>query len=605
MKYPLILGSVAALVFFSHPAVAKSPTEIEQITKSVSVEIVSGTGSGVIVHRNGDLYTVITNRHVVCERGLCSEAGIRKSQSLKTPDGVAYKVAKSGVKLLKDSSGNVLDLAIVQFRSSRSYPVAQIADPDSLKVDDQVYTAGFPKERGWLFGNGQAQAVLNKRLTGDLGGYTVVYNAETLPGMSGGGAFDRNGHLVAVHGVGDQYAENTEATVGASNTSRNKVGSKIGYNRGIPVRWVLQSLGQMNIRVGNSQPLNQIGSAGATTADEFLITGFNRLVEPGEDFQAGRREAVTYFNRAIAINPRYAIAYFLRAYTKSNLNEFQGALADYNQAIALNSNDATAYYNRGRLKQIQLDDPQGALADYDRAIALDPNYVSAYNNRGLLKYEKLNDPQGALADFDRAIALNPKSATAYNNRGNLKDNLNDHQGALADYSKAIALDPNDADAYYNRGLLKHEKLDDPQGALADYSKAIAINPNFATAYNNRGNLKKNQLSDPQGALADYSKAIAINPKHADAFFNRGNLKQVQLNDPPGALADYDRAIAINPNFAGAYHNRGILKKSKLNDLQGAIRDFRTAARLFRANGQTANLQMAIDQLRQLGATETL
>jgi S1-C subfamily serine protease len=78
MKSLFVLGSVAALVSFAPAAAAKSPAEVEQIAKAVSVEIrVDGTdsakptlrervGSGVIVHRQGNLYTLVTNRHVVC-----------------------------------------------------------------------------------------------------------------------------------------------------------------------------------------------------------------------------------------------------------------------------------------------------------------------------------------------------------------------------------------------------------------------------------------------------------------------------------------------------------------------------------------------------------
>jgi S1-C subfamily serine protease len=205
MKPSLLFGIVAAMVCFAPGAIALSPAEVEQRAKAVSVEMLTGEGSGVIIHSQGvggaspaeTLYTVITNRHVVCkvrpER--CTEREIHASYRLKTSDGRIYQVAKSNIKLLKDDAGKFLDLAIVQFRSNLSYPVAQVAEPGSLKVDDDVYTAGFPEGQGWLCGVGQAKAVVNKRLVGDKGGYTVVYNAETLPGMSGGGAFDLDGRL--------------------------------------------------------------------------------------------------------------------------------------------------------------------------------------------------------------------------------------------------------------------------------------------------------------------------------------------------------------------------------------------------------------------------
>jgi tetratricopeptide (TPR) repeat protein len=211
------------------------------------------------------------------------------------------------------------------------------------------------------------------RLVGDRGGYTVVYDAETLPGMSGGWTFDLNGRLLAVHGQGDLYKENTQAEEVASNTVKNEVNSKIGFNRGIPLRWVVQGLGELGILVGNRPPLNQIRVGNPTvaaTADEFFIAGFNKFVDPGKDFQAGRREAVAQFNQAVALNPRYTIAYFLRAIVKNQLNDQEGALADYNQAISLNPKFAIAYYNRGLLKYTRLNDTPGAIADFRTAAKL-------------------------------------------------------------------------------------------------------------------------------------------------------------------------------------------------------------------------------------------
>jgi tetratricopeptide (TPR) repeat protein len=641
MKYPLVLGCTAALVFCANPAIAKSPAEIEKIVRSVSVEIqVAGSdrvGSGSIVHRQGNLYTLITNRHVACGSGFC-KLPTQQTYNLRTFDGQRYQVPVTGVKLL----GKDLDLAIVQFRSNRSYPVAQVAESGSLKVGAAVYTAGFPKGQGFLFGAGDAKAVVNKRLTGDKGGYTIVYDAETLPGMSGGGAFDNNGRLVAVHGVGDRYTENTETEEVSSNIAKAEVNSKIGYNRGIPVRWVVQNLGELGILVGNRRPLNQNrieNPAGVATADAYFIAGFNKWVEPGADFRSGRKAAVAQFSQAIKLNSRYTAAYFMRAIVQDQLKAYSQALADFNKAIALNPKFAKAYYNRALLKDEKLNDIQGALADYNKAIALNPKFAKSYNNRALLKYQKLNDISGALADFNQAISLNPQYALAYNNRGGLKeDKLNDMQGALADYNKAIALNPKFAKSYNNRALLKYQLLNDPRGALADFDRAISLNPKYILAYNNRGSLKyqklndisgaladfnqaislnpkfalvyynrgslkDDKLNDAQGALADYSKAIALNPKDVESYNNRGILRYQKMNDPQGALADFNKAIALNPKFANTYYNRGNLKKNKLNDRPGAIGDYRAAARIFRQQGQTSDLKDAIEQLRALGATE--
>jgi Tfp pilus assembly protein PilF len=391
--------------------------------------------------------------------------------------------------------------------------VAQVAGLDSLKVEAATYTAGFPKEAGFNFGKGIAVAVVNKRIIGDGGGYTVVYNAETLPGMSGGGVFDQNGRLVAIHGQGDRYRENTEVENISLGIGKSDAGNKIGYNRGIPVRWVVQGLKESGIILGQGRSLAEdrvAKPASVATADEFFITGFNKLEEPGADVPAGKREAISLLSKAITMKPSYAIAYFMRGFAYEQLQLDSKALADYNQAISLNLKDANVYIVRGRLKSAKLNDAKGALADYNQAISLNPKASIAYNNRGALKYEKLNDAQGAIADCNQAISLNPKFSLAYINRGFIKfTKLNDDQGALADFNQAISLNPRLAIAYGGRGALKYQKLKDPQGALADYNQALALNPKFAEIYVLRGMLKHGKFNDRLGGIADVRQAAKL------------------------------------------------------------------------------------------------
>jgi tetratricopeptide (TPR) repeat protein len=564
-----LIGTTVALV---QPAVAaKSAGEIEAIARSVTVEIKlkqnDSVGSGVIISRQGDLYTLVTNSHVVCgvntkKYQLCASIPTTEVYSLNLVDDQQYKVKASNVKLL----GSDLDLAIIQFRSNRNYTVAKFAAPGSLKVEDDVYTAGFPFEQpGFTFGEGQAMAVVNKRLTGDGGGYTIIYDALTLPGMSGGGVFDGNGQLVAIHGQGDRFKENTET----ESDGKFRINSKMGYNRGIPVRWLVEGLATTGINLGGDAIANleAIHSQLSATADEYFISGFNKLVEPGDNVVSGKQQAIQQFSAVIRLNPKYQFAYFMRAYVYEQVQDFQRSLADYNQAILLN-----------------------------------PKYPEAYMGRANLKY-KMNNFQGALTDFNQAIIIHPENPDAYNNRANLKFRLNDMQGALTDFNQAILFNPNLSAAYYNRANLKVEELDDTEGALADFNQSIIIYPKYSIAYNNRANLKNDKLNDVPGALADYDQAILIDPKLAIAYYNRATLKASKLNDVQGALADFNQAILINPQFSHAYYNRAILKYKKLKDQTGAIQDLRQATQLFRKQGNTQGLQVAIKALQWLGVSE--
>jgi Tfp pilus assembly protein PilF len=436
----LAAALVGTQVVLVQPAVmaAKSEAEVRSIARGVTVEIKlqqdSSVGSGIIIARSGDLYTIATNRHVICGSGSRNKIPAGETYELGLADGQKYRVKSNSVKLI----GTDLDLAIVQFRSSRQYPVVQLGTASALKANDVVYTAGFPLEQpGFSFNQGEVIAAVDRRIMDDRGGYSIVYDAFTLPGMSGGGVFDRNGQLVAIHGQGERYQENTVLD------DNNRVGSKIGYNRGIPVRWLVSGLATagIDIRV-NRQPVSSTttDSQVAVNADEYFIAGFNKLVEPGADPGTGKRAAIQSLSKAIQINPRYIVAYFIRAFVYKQLREFRRSLSDYNRAIALNPQYAEAYYNRGFLKYEKFNDNQGALVDFDRVIVLKPQLAQAYVNRGILKYEKFNDNQDASADFNRAITLNPQLAQAYFNRGFLKyEKFNDKAGGIQDFRQAAKL----------------------------------------------------------------------------------------------------------------------------------------------------------------------
>jgi tetratricopeptide (TPR) repeat protein len=466
MKSFAILGCTVALLSFADIAAAKSAAEVEKIARGTTIKIAlqksRSVGSGVIVHRQGQAYTLVTNRHVVCGGDRCDKTPPGETYTLGLPDGKQIKVKSAAIKLL----GTDLDLAAIQFQSNNNYTVAQIS-ANSLKATDTVYTAGFPfKKPSFTFGQGEAMAIASHRLTGDRGGYGIIYDSRTLPGMSGSGVFDREGKLVAIHGLGDRFQKGTDA--------RNyRVGIKTGFNRGISASLLLQGLSKAGIKIGNSLP-DAASPSDPSTADEHFITGYNIFLNPGDDVEAGKQLAVKEFTEAVKLNPKYEMAYFMRAITYDQLHEYKSALSDYDRTIEIDPKDADNYYVRAILKidSPNIRDYKGALVDLDRAIALNPKHANAYDQRATLKEKHLNDNSGALADYTKAIALNPRYAFAYLKRANLKKDLQDYQGSESDYSQAIKIDPKYASAYFNRAGLRRVKLKNRAGAIADYRQAI-------------------------------------------------------------------------------------------------------------------------------------
>ncbi|MEK6809775.1 MAG: tetratricopeptide repeat protein [Nanoarchaeota archaeon] len=102
-----------------------------------------------------------------------------------------------------------------------------------------------------------------------------------------------------------------------------------------------------------------------------------------------------------------------RGSTKKNLEDFQGAISDYNKALQIDPNYAIAYNNRGVAK-MHLGDFKGAISDYNKALQIDPGSPAIYNNRGIAK-ENLGDLIGAISDYNKALQIDPKYTTAHNN----------------------------------------------------------------------------------------------------------------------------------------------------------------------------------------------
>src|SRR4029079_11803195 len=74
------------------------------------------------------------------------------------------------------------------------------------------------------------------------------------------------------------------------------------------------------------------------------------------------------------------------------------AIADYNRAIELDPNYALALYNRGMALHAKRKF-DSAMADINQAIKLNPNYKKAFSDRGVASYDR--------RAFDRTVMETP------------------------------------------------------------------------------------------------------------------------------------------------------------------------------------------------------
>ena len=599
--------------------------DLETKAKQISVRIDSSSGangSGVIIAKEGNTYTVLTADHVLCEQDEARKC-INYSYEIVAPDGKKYL----NIETVKRQEG--VDLAVVRFDSNEQYQVAQLANYP-IAENDEVFVAGYPKLNNnsparWLFSLGygfnREQGLLNiadvslstdssgvASSQGSLsGGYEMVYTSITYGGMSGGAVLDRKGRLIGIHGLAEG-----QTALNGQNSSGKQV--QLGYSLGVPINTFIELAERLEIdiplSIQNDRPTElsseeikafnidilgaEIPQANAS-AETWLNRG-NRLLRLTRHSEAGQA-----FDRAIALNPEFIhLAYFGKALalfyqqkyepaltsselalenqpdftpafrvtssTLQKLNRYDDALAAIEKEIALQENNANAYNTKGiilwRLKQFS----EAEIA-YQKAIEINPRSVF-YSNRGLVYYDR-GKSELALADYNRAIEINLNNVDAYNNRGLVYYDLGKLELALFDYNRAIEIDPNNVDAYNNRADIYRDR-GESELALADYNRAIEIAPQLAQAYNNRGVFYYGQ-NKLELALTDYNRALEIDSDYDTAYNNRGNLYR-NRGKLELALADYNRAIKINPDDLRAYSDRGLVYYSQ-GKLELALADY--------------------------------
>ena len=174
--------------------------QLKNEARAIAVKVLSGYGggSGILIKKQGQTYTILTNEHVLA-------AG--ESHRIQTPDGKIYQG-----ELLKNQSFDGNDLVLLQFRSASEYAVARLAS-SPLMVGDEVFAAGFPgqdaaEKRAFEFLLGTISFLCPKALAG---GYQIGYSNPVEKGMSGGPLLNIRGEVVGINGMhaypvwGDPY----------------------------------------------------------------------------------------------------------------------------------------------------------------------------------------------------------------------------------------------------------------------------------------------------------------------------------------------------------------------------------------------------------------
>jgi hypothetical protein len=165
---------------------------VQDIAKETTVLIMNNpSGSGVIIKRVDNKYSVLTTRHTVYRD---------ETYTIRTYDGQVHRVDNSTI--IKDSK---IDLAILQFTSnnSKKYSYAKISK--KLTQGMNVYISGWKEctTPSYEFNQGKILEVSNNNPTYKNLGYLTKYSNPTIGGMSGSPVFDNQGNVVAIHAASE------------------------------------------------------------------------------------------------------------------------------------------------------------------------------------------------------------------------------------------------------------------------------------------------------------------------------------------------------------------------------------------------------------------
>jgi TolB-like protein/Flp pilus assembly protein TadD len=274
-----------------------------------------------------------------------------------------------------------------------------------------------------------------------------------------------------------------------------------------------------------------LGTHGQTEQLATAATPFTQNVEAYNAFLQGNfynrrltaedvRKAITYYEEAIRLDPRYALAY-----AKLSI-----------QLVSL-ANGFSSLENKEKQEVTTK-----ARAAADRALQLDPNLAEAHVANGYVLHLFDFDFAAAEKEFRRALELAPQEPSAAMTLSGLLATLGRVDEAVTVAQRAVVLDPLRSGVHSNLAsyLTPLGRYDEAEAAL---HKAIALQPQAAQNHFWLAIIKI--LRGQPGAAVELAK------KETDPFWRTYALAQAYFAQGNRAEADAKLQIMIDTDADGA------------------------------------------------------
>jgi S1-C subfamily serine protease len=458
----LLMGTTVLVAQPFHWEKATAQVSIGKLAQDVTVFIqgVSNPdnfGSGVIIGHSGKSYTVLTAAHVV--------SGTDQF-TIQTGDGLQYNL--KSVQRLPN-----IDMAMVQFDSSSSYPVARLGNSDQISLTSTVYVAGFPKPGQNItvpvlaVTNGEIAQVLPPNSARD--GYGFAYTNSTRAGMSGGPVFNSGGEVIAIHG-------RKEGEVGGGATNGAWV------NLGIPINRYKAGSSQIardpDIDLQQKEAQRQAALEAQRKAQEQAQQQAALEAQRKAQEQAQQQAAIEAQRKAQQQAQQQAA---IEAQRKAQQQAQQKSQEQAQRQAALDS-------QRKAQQQAAASGQKSREASAKTLLSATSPFIAAVQSRPVVtsstrqvcedirintivtkrcRSEAVNQLQ------ESASGSKANSSETYVNSGNDRASNGNYQKAIEEYNTAIKGNSSLAIAFFNRGLAFYN-LGRKDQAIADFSKAADL-----------------------------------------------------------------------------------------------------------------------------------
>lgn len=219
----------------------------------------------------------------------------------------------------------------------------------------------------------------------------------------------------------------------------------------------------------------------AQEAEKMPIT--TSSTEALELFKKGRSltdrirtiEAANYFEKAVALDSNFALAWLQLAFTSSSNKQFMDYFEKAKSLIDSVSEGEKIWILSVEAGNINNDAEQ--MFDYlNRLVEMYPEDERVHNLLGNAYFGSAQFSE-AIPMYKKAIELNPEFSPVYNQLGYIYRYLKNYTEAEKMFKKYIELIPNDPNPYdsYAELLLEMGEFD---RSIENYKKALSINPYF-------------------------------------------------------------------------------------------------------------------------------